>query len=191
MIVVLNGPPSVGKTQTAVILAQRFQRSVMVDLDNVGDIRPQVRGAGIRAVEAGLSRHSAPDLADDEAFGAARCLMEFHSGRGCRDFVVAGVIPWVSAMQALCRNLGEVSSPVLVYRLSCREEAVKKRIRLRSPSRPWSDFEGELEAWREYDAIFRTEAISGDLGREIDTSELNLFQVVDLIWKTLEDPVDP
>jgi broad-specificity NMP kinase len=163
MIILINGPLGVGKTETSWGLLRRFDRAVMLDGDYVASFHPR--------------DYSNPEHME-YAFETFRVLAEHHHGHGIDNIVINWVFESAEALGRLCLALNGIGLPINTFHLRCDSDVIAERIRRRN----LPDVEQELRRSRELVDIMEKAALGGDLGMEIDTTRLNVEQTVERIW---------
>ncbi len=171
MIVIINGPCGVGKTEVSWNLVERFPEGVMLDGDHIGAVHPF-------------------EIYDQQRiaylYQTIRHLVAFHIEHGYSNFVVNYVFETPESLAQLRGMLSELDAVTYAFRLTGSERAMERRIRGRATKHAaW-----ELERFRELDAIMEAGAERGDLGYLIDTTELTAAQVAEVIWKNIHQAVD-
>jgi GrpB-like predicted nucleotidyltransferase (UPF0157 family)/predicted kinase len=172
MIIVINGPLGVGKTEVAWKLIEKFDQAVMLDGDYLGAVRPF-------------------DLHDPQRvtylYDTICHVARFHTEHGYRNLVVNYVFEKPESLAQLRRALNDIDDVTYAFRLTCSAEEIDRRIRSRSddPDRlAW-----ELKRFRELQAIQDANARRGDLGFVIDTTRLSIEEVADAIWRNITEEV--
>jgi broad-specificity NMP kinase len=164
MIIVINGPLGIGKTETSWQLMQRFMRAVMLDGDCLTAIHP--------------FDHDNPSHLDYayEVFGL---LISFHRQKGIHDFVLHWVFESPASLQRLQAKLAPAGERLRIYRLVCTLQALEGRIHQRNhPELSW-----ELQRARELHGILEGAAQTGDVGYVVDTTHRSIAETAEAIWK--------
>jgi hypothetical protein len=164
MIIVINGPLGIGKTETSWQLTQRFMRAVMLDGDYLAAIHP--------------FDHDNPSHLDYayEVFGL---LVSFHRRTGIHDFVLNWVFESPASLQRLQAKLAPLEERMRIYRLVCTLQELEDRIHQRNlPELPW-----QLQRGRELHGILEHAAQAGDLGYVVDTTHLSITETAEIIWE--------
>jgi hypothetical protein len=167
MIVIINGPLGIGKTQTSWALIGRFDRAVMLDADYVAAFQP-------------FDYYNDDDLAYVEA--TLCVLVAHHLSHGFQDFVIDWVFETPLQLRRLASELAKFGQPIHTYRLVCDVEEIARRVRRRN----LPDLNYELQRSRELAGILDNAAQTGDLGHVIDTTHLNVEQTADAILAHLQ-----
>jgi GrpB-like predicted nucleotidyltransferase (UPF0157 family)/predicted kinase len=168
MIIIINGPVGVGKTEVAWKLIEKFERAVMLDGDYLGALHP---------FEIYDERRVAY-LYDTICY-----MARFHVEHGWRNLVVNYVFETPESLAQLRRALNEIDNATYAYRLTCEAEEISRRIRARnidSDQLAW-----ELKRFREFQVIQEENARRGDLGVAIDTTRLSSAAAADAIWRDI------
>jgi len=134
MIVIINGPCGVGKTEVSWNLVERFPEGVILDGDHIGAVYPF-------------------EIYDQQRiaylYQTIRHLTAFHIEHGHSNFVVNYVFETPESLAQLRGMLSELDAVTYVFRLTGSERAMERRIRARATNNAaW-----ELERFRELDAI--------------------------------------
>ncbi len=171
MIVIINGPLGVGKTEVSWKLLGMFPRAVMLDGDYVGAVHPF-------------------EIYDEERvaylYRTLHHLIAFHLANGYRDFVVNYVFETPESLAQLRHLLSDLDDVIYAYRLTCADDQMEQRIRARgNEGLMW-----ELERFRELTAIMEANAGRGDLGYEVDTGGLTADGVARAIWLDIHEAVE-
>ena len=172
MIIIINGPLGVGKTEVAWKLIEKFDRAVMLDGDYLGAVHP-------------FDLHDPQRVA--YLYDTICYVARFHAEHGYRNLVVNYVFEKPASLAQLRRALNEIDDVTYAFRLTCSAEEIDRRIRSRSsdPDRlAW-----ESQRFRELQAIQDTNARCGDLGFVVDTTELSIEEVADAIWRNITEEV--
>ncbi len=172
MIVILNGPLGVGKTDVAWKLIEKFDRAIMLDGDYLGAVHPF-------------------EIYDEQRvaylYDTLCHVARFHAEHGYRNFVVDYVFETPESLAQLRCALNEIDDVTYAFRLTCSAEEMERRIRNRSsdPARiAW-----ELNRFRELMVIQEANARHGDLGFVVDTTALSIEEVADTIWRNITEEV--
>ena len=172
MIVILNGPLGVGKTEVAWKLIEKFDRAVMLDGDYLGAVHPFEIYDQQRVAYLYQTLHH---------------VTAFHVANGWHNFVIDYVFETPDALAQLRHLLADLDDVIYAFRLTCSAEEIDRRIRSRSndPARlAW-----ESKRFRELQAIQERNARRGDLGFVIDTTSLSIEEVADVIWRDMTSEV--
>lgn len=167
MIVIINGPLGIGKTQTSWMLAEHFQRAVMLDGDYIAAFQP-------------FDYYNQEHLA--YAHSTFRVLIAHHYAHGIQCFVINWVFETSQQLAQLKQELATLELPIHIFRLRCDPEVIAQRIRRRN----LPNLEFELRRSRELVDILEKAAACGDLGIAIDTTHLTVDQVVAQICREIE-----
>ena len=168
MIIILNGPLGIGKTQTSWALVRHFPRAVMLDADYVAEFHPF-------------------DYYNDEhlayAHATLRVLAGHHVSHGFQHFVINWIFETPFQLDRLKRLLGDLGLPIYAFRLVCAPAEVERRVRRRN----LPDLDYELRRSRELIAILDRAALEGDIGTPIDTTSLTIEQTADAILRQIQE----
>ncbi len=89
-------------------------------------------------------------------------------------------------MARLRHLLPDLDDVIYAFRLTCAEKEMERRIATRNTAQ----VDWELERFKELIRIQESNAARGDLGYAIDTTNLNIAQVADAIWKNIHEAVE-
>jgi hypothetical protein len=155
VILVVNGPLGVGKTETSWALLHALGRSALVDGDYAASERPF-------------------DFSDpahlERARAALLALARHHHEAGVPHLVVNWVFETPEQLAALVAELEPLQRPVHCYRLTCDPEEHEARIRARGLGRSAAEVRAELERGRELAGILDGVAGRAALGHPVDTT---------------------
>ncbi|MBN2548910.1 MAG: AAA family ATPase [Anaerolineales bacterium] len=172
MIIIINGPLGIGKTQVSEKLVEFFDRAVMLDGDYIGAVHPF-------------------EIYDDERieylYQTLRHLTAYHVEHGYRNFVLNYVFESAASLARLCGLLADLDGEIYAFRLTCTESEMERRIRSRAVGRPEEPdyLAWELQRFRQLTAIQEAATQEGNLGEVIDTTQLSVPQVAQAIWDAL------
>lgn len=173
MIVIINGPLGIGKTEVSWALLERFERAAMLDGDYIGGaVRP-------------FDIFNPADIS--YVLRAIHHLAAFHKANGYADLVINYVFETPGQLEELRGRLRELDETIYAFRLTCAAAEHARRIRGRA-ERLAIDLEEaawELERGRALASILALAAERGDLGLEIDTTGLDAREVAAAIWERL------
>lgn len=173
MIIIVNGPLGVGKTEVAWKLIEKFDRAVMLDGDYLGAVHPFEIYDGQRVAYL---------------YDTICHVAKFHAEHDYRNLVVNYVFEMPESLAQLRRALNAIDDVTYAFRLTCDAEEIDRRIRLRGNHDP-AFLTWELNRFRELQAIQETNARRGDLGFVIDTTALSIAEVADAIWRNITEEV--
>ena len=172
MIIILNGPLGVGKTEIAWKLIEKFDRAMMLDGDYLGAVHPFEIYAKQRVTYL---------------YDTICHIARFHVDHGWRNIVVNYVFETPESLAQLRRALNNIDDVTYAYRLTCNPEEIDRRIRSRSsePDRlAWKS-----KRFRELQVIQDHNARRGDLGYAMDTTGQSIDEVADGIWRDITPEV--
>jgi hypothetical protein len=167
VIVILNGPLGVGKTETAWKLIEYFERAAILDCDYVG------------------GNVSTFDHQDPNSFRSTiSCIVALAKHQkvtmGITDFVVSGVFENSEQLSIAKSLLSEISDPVKTYLLLTKPDILKNRVQKRMNDNV------ERETARAYELSRILQTAIGDLGKAFDTSNLTIKEIAEKIWKDIQ-----
>jgi GrpB-like predicted nucleotidyltransferase (UPF0157 family)/predicted kinase len=177
MIIIINGPLGIGKTETTWKLLEHFERAVMLDGDHIGAVVPF-------------------EIYDPERieylYQTLRHLVAWHVEHGYRNFVLDYVFEEPESLARLRHLLSDLDDEIYAFRLVCAEAEMERRIRRRARllSIDGVDLSWELQRFRQLTQIQDEAAQRGDLGFVVDTTHLSIQGVADVIWNNIREGVD-
>jgi chloramphenicol 3-O-phosphotransferase len=164
MIIIINGSLGVGKSSVAEQLHWKFDKSVHLDGDYIGDVHPF-------------------DIYDDarisHLYRTLELLVGFHQKNGYHNFVINYVFESPESLHDLLNLLLPLDSSIHTYWLTCNEKEQAKRIQ----GRQSDEIEWELSRFVELQKIQAKAAQQGFIGKEVDTTRLTSVEVAEEIWK--------
>jgi predicted kinase len=165
MIIIINGPLGIGKTETSWELLYLFERAAMLDGDYLGAVQPF-------------------DIYDNKRiaylYENLRLVAGQHYMHGYQNLVINYVFETPESLADLRGLLAELDEEIYTFRLTCSEDEIARRIRQRS-----NDAEGlewELQRYQQLTEIQNANAQRGDLGVVIDTTHLSAREAARVIW---------
>lgn len=168
MIIIINGSLGVGKTSVADELRYKFDKSVNLDGDAIGDVHPFKIYDNVRI---------------NHVYRTLELLVGFHQLNGYHNFVINYVFESAQSLQALLDLLRPLDPSIYTYWLTCDAEEQAKRIRKRKrESLDW-----ELKRFVELQQIQAQAAQEGFIGKQVDTTNFTLAEVAEAIWKDILD----
>lgn len=166
MIIIINGSVGVGKTSVADQLHYKFERSVHLDGDAIGDVHPFI---------------IYDDTRIHHLYRTLALLIGFHQQNGYACFVINYVFESPESLQELLDLLFPLDPDIHTYWLTCSEEEQRRRIRGRGNK----EIKWEMERFVELHQIQVKAAQHGFIGKLLDTSGLSVVEVADLIWEDI------
>jgi GrpB-like predicted nucleotidyltransferase (UPF0157 family) len=171
VIIIINGPCGVGKTETAWHLVAKFERGVMLDGDYIGAVHP----------------FEIYDEARIEyLYQTMRHLIIFHQQHSYTNFVINYVFETPASLARLRHLLADVDDVIYAFRLTCAEPEIERRICARNTDQT----QWELARFRELVAIQTAQAWRGDMGFVIDTTTFSVAQVAEAIWQNICESIE-
>jgi len=172
MIVIINGPLGIGKTETAWALLDLFNRAVMLDGDYIGAVRP-------------FAIYDAQRLSD--LFDTLHLLVDHYQKKGYPHVIINYIFETPAQLAELRKRLAELEPRILAYRLTCGLDLLEQRIRGRTS--PGVRQEWEIARAHQLTDILETNARLGDLGLMVDTTCLDVSQAAQAIWDLIHEEV--
>ena len=174
MIVIINGPLGIGKTETAWELLAMFEKAVMLDGDFLGAVQPF--------------------KIDDEArvaylYRTLAHVIAFHRENGYEHFVINYVFEHPDSLRDLRQRLALMDSEIYAFRLICAADEHARRIRQRRSLAGDEQLAWELQRGPELAAIQERNALLGDLGFPLDTTLLSTRDAAKALWDNLHEQV--
>ena len=155
-----------GKSSVAEHLHWKFDKSVHLDGDYIGDVQPF-------------------EIYDDarisHLYRTLELLIGFHQKNSYHNFVINYVFESPESLQELLNLLKPLDSAIHTYWLICNEEEQAKRIR----GRQRDAIEWELSRFVELQRIQAKAALRGFMGKEVDTTSLTSAEAGEEIWKDI------
>jgi gluconate kinase len=145
LIIIINGSLGVGKSTTAEELHWKFDKSVCLDGDAIGNVNPFAIYDDDRI---------------DHLYRTLEFLIEFHQKHGYHNFVINYVFESASSLQDLVDLLRPLDSSIHTYWLTCDKDEQAKRIE----GRKRDDLGWELSRFIELQQIQSTAAQEGFIG---------------------------
>lgn len=169
MIIIINGSLGVGKSTVAEEVHWKFEKSVNLDGDAIGDVHP----------------FEIYDLARiDQLYHALALLVGFYRQNGYFNLVINYVFESPASLQDLLTLLRPLDPDIHTYWLTCDEQEQARRIH----NRGRSALEWELQRFIELQRIQQNAAQQGFLGKEVNTTHLTAEQVAEKIWEDIFSP---
>ncbi len=166
MIIIINGSLGVGKSSVADQLHYKFDKSVHLDGDYIGDVHPF-------------------DIYDEarisHLYHTLELLIGFHQKNGYHHFVINYVFESPESLQELLNLLRPLDASIHTYWLTCQEEEQAKRIQ----NRKREELAWELNRFVELQRIQAKAAGQGFIGKEVDTTRLTAAEAAEEIWKDI------
>jgi chloramphenicol 3-O-phosphotransferase len=166
MIIIINGSLGVGKSSVADELHQKFDKSIHLDGDCIGDVHPF-------------------EIYDDarihHLYRTLELLVGFHQKNGYTNFVINYVFESPDSLQELFDLLHPLDPSIHIYWLTCDEEEQARRIQ----GRQRDELAWELSRFVELQRIQAKAAEQGFIGKEVDTTRLTSIEVAEEIWKDI------
>jgi deoxyadenosine/deoxycytidine kinase len=164
MIIVINGPLGIGKTEVSWHLVEKFNPGVMLDGDYIAALHP-------------FDYSNAAQL--NYACDTFRVLVSHHIAHAIQDFIINWVFETPAQLARLCHLFQDRNMPILAYRLVCSMDEIERRVRKRG----LPQVETEVQRARELVGILDSAAVTGYLGHVVDTTTLTSTAVADIIWQ--------
>jgi thymidylate kinase len=164
MIIIINGSLGVGKTSVADQLHYKFDKSVHLDGDAIGDVYP-------------FEIYN--DARISHLYRTLELLVGFHQKNGYQNFVINYVFELPESLQYLLVLLRPLDPSIHTYWLICDVEEQAKRIR----NRKRDELDWELNRFIELQQFQAKAAQRGFIGKRVDTSKLTSAEVAEVVWK--------
>ena len=166
MIIIINGSLGVGKSSVSDELTWKFDKSIHLDGDYIGNVHPFEIYDEARI---------------DHLYRTLALLVGFHHENGYHNFVINYVFESHDSLQLLLNLLVPLDPSIHIYWLTCDENEQAKRIR----GRRRDELEWELSRFVELQRIQRKAAQLGFIGKEVDTTGLTSAEVAEKIWNDI------
>ena len=170
MIIIINGSVGVGKSSVSAELHWKFDKSVYLDGDSIGEVHPFEIYDEARI---------------DHLYQTLALLVGFHQTHGYQNFVINYVFESPDSLNDLLDRLRPLDPDLHTYWLTC--DPIEQANRIRSRQRDQLDW--ELQRFTELSQIQAQAARQGFIGIKVDTTALNTAQVAEKIWQDIfENP---
>jgi chloramphenicol 3-O-phosphotransferase len=166
VIIIINGSLGVGKSTTAEALHWKFDKSVCLDDDAIGNVNPF---------------EIYDDARVDHLYRTLELLIQFHQKHGYHNFVINYVFESAASLQDLLDLLQPLDASIHIYWLTCDKDEQAKRVQ----GRKSDNLDWELGRFVELQQIQRKASQQGFIGMEIDTTNLTSGEVADKIWTNI------
>jgi chloramphenicol 3-O-phosphotransferase len=166
MIIIINGSLGVGKSSVAEQLHYKFDKSIHLDGDCIGDVQP------FNIYDEARLNH---------LYRTLELLLGFHQKNGYHNFVINYVFESPESLQELLVLLRPLDPSIHCYWLTCDEEEQAKRIRNRSRE----DLQWELGRFPVLRRIQQEASQDGFIGKEVDTTSMTAEEAAQTIWKDI------
>lgn len=166
MIIIINGSLGVGKSSVSEELHWKFDKSVHLDGDAIGNVHPFKIYDNARI---------------DHLYRTLELLVGFHQKNDYHNFVINYVFESPDSLQGLIDLLRPLDASIHTYWLTCDKEEQAKRIR----GRQGDNLDWELRRFIELQQIQTEAARQGFIGIEVDTTSLTPAEVTENIWKSI------
>ena len=172
MIIILNGSLAVGKTSVALNLHERFEKSVMLDGDCIGEVRPF-------------------DLYDNARieylYDTLSSLISFHKQHGYSNFVINYVFETPESLASFVKRLELLDNAIFVFWLVCSQKEQEQRIKMRGKcNKHTRDIEWELKRAKQLNKILEKASCKGFIGERINTTGETVQEIGDAILKSCQ-----
>lgn len=164
MIIIINGSLGVGKSSVADQLRYKFDKSIHLDGDHIGDVHP------FRIYD---------EARVDHLYRTMELLVGFHQKNGYHNFVINYVFETPKSLQELLDLLRPLDPSIHCYWLTCDQEEQAQRIQNRSRE----DLEWELGRFVELRRIQQEASQHGFIGKEVDTTGLSPEDIAQILWE--------
>jgi len=166
MIIVINGSLGVGKSSVAEQLHRKFDRSVHLDGDHIGDVHPFEIYDGERI---------------SYLYRTLELLIGFHQQNGYHNFVINYIFESPKSLQELLNLIRPLDPFIHTYWLTCSAKEQARRIQKRQRD----DLEWELNRFVELQQIQAESARKGFIGKKVDTTKMTSIEVAEEIWRDI------
>jgi len=162
MIIVINGSLGVGKTTIADNLLWKFNNTVMLDGDAIGNVNP------FEIYDQKRILH---------LYRTLTLLTKFHKENGFDNIVINYVFESSESLDELINMLRMYDKEIYIYWITCNKEIQEERILTRKRD----NIEWELQRFVELQEIQRHASTKGFIGVEIDSSHKTVEEISDKI----------
>ena len=169
MIIIINGSLGVGKSSVAEQLHYKFDKSIHLDGDCIGDVQP------FKIYDQVPLNH---------LYRTMELLIGFHQKNGYYNFVINYVFESPESLHEFLELLRPLDPSIHCYWLTCDEEEQAKRIR----NRKREDLQWELGRFLELRRIQKDASQNGSIGKEVDTTRMTAEEAAQTIWNDIFPP---
>jgi len=158
MIIIINGSLGVGKTSISEELLWKYEKTVMLDGDALGNVNPF-------------------DIYDQNRimhlYKTIELLAKFHKDAGFDNIIINYVFESSKSLRELTELLVPIDRNIFSFWITCEEEIQKNRIVKRNRD----NLEWELKRFIELQRIQRIASQEGFIGIEIDSSNKSIDEI--------------
>lgn len=163
MIIIINGSLGVGKSSVSEELHWKFDKSIHLDGDHIGNVHP-------------FEIYDPERI--DHLYRTLALLIGFHQQNEYHNFVINYVFESAESLKDLLDLILPLDTEIHTYWLTCEKEVQATRIQGRNrDSLDW-----ELDRFVELQGIQSRAAEDGFIGVQVDTTHLTISETVEKIW---------
>lgn len=158
MIIIINGSLGVGKTSISEELLWKYEKTVMLDGDALGNVNP------FDIYDQNRIQH---------LYKTIELLVKFHNDAGFDNIIINYVFESSESLRQLIELLTPVDRNIFSFWITCEEEIQRNRIIKRNRD----NIEWELKRFSELQRIQRIASQKGFIGNEINSSNISVNEI--------------
>jgi len=162
MIIIINGSLGVGKTSISEELLWKFDKTVMLDGDALGNVNP------FDIYDQNRIQH---------LYKTIELLVKFHKDSGFDNIIINYVFESSESLNQLIEMITPIDRNIFSFWITCEEEIQRDRIIKRNRD----NIEWELKRFTELQRIQRIASQKKFIGIEIDSSNMSVNEIGNLI----------
>jgi len=171
MIVIINGPPGIGKTSISQALLGRIEGSALIDGDSLAAMKS-------------FSRSDREKLL--HFFEAIRGMAEAFKKGGTRHLLIAFTFETPESLSLLKQKLCDLDNIIYSYMLTAESAEIERRIVYRGRS----DYAITLSRFRRLTRKYGKKELTGDQGYPIECTGLSIDEAAAAIVNDIRTPVE-
>lgn len=166
-VAIITGTLGVGKTETSWSVIEMIMPAAMIDIDYLCAFAP---------------KDPSDDLQKDHVYKAVILLLKHHQRLGFQRFVINGILETPADLALLYKHLQIVTNRLKAYRLVCRLDEVRRRIRNRNEPN-WQD---QVHRSMQLSDVLDAASKVADMGTEINTTGYTIQQAAARVIKEMQ-----
>lgn len=171
MIVIINGPPGIGKTSISQALLKRIEGSALIDGDSLAAMKSFNRSDREKLLLF---------------FEAIRGMAEAFKKGGAQNLLIAFTFETPESLSLLKQKLGDLDNIIYSYLLTAECGEIERRIVYRGRS----DYAKTLSRFRRITRKYGKKALTGDQGYPIECTGLSIDEAAAVIENDIRTPVE-